>query len=86
MTLPLERARALRLAGELLRRMQACEEVPQALRADAARVLRHYPDGVELRLWAHSEWQRGGPMIWLAPEAPAEPIGHTIGRTRRARS
>ncbi len=85
MTLPIERARALRLASELPRRMQACEEIPQALRVDAARALRHYQDGLEQRLWAHSEWQRGSPMIWLAPEAAANPIGDGTVRTGRAR-
>lgn len=70
MTLPHERARALRMAAELLRKIQACDLVPEEFRFEAQTVLRHYPNAIELRMWAHSEVQRGGPMVWLAPEPP----------------
>jgi len=49
MTMPDERARALRWAGEFLREVQACEQIPKDLREQASRVLRHYPSGREIQ-------------------------------------
>ena len=85
MTLPIERARALRLAGELPRWMQVSEAAPLARRANAARILRYCLDGVELRLWAHRVFHFS-PLIWLAPEAPVKLIGNTTVRTEKERS
>ena len=41
MTMPSERARALRWAGEFLRDVLASREVPAALREQARAILRH---------------------------------------------
>lgn len=47
--MPNERARAFRLAGEILREMLARNDVPQDLRYQARVALRHYPDAVGLK-------------------------------------
>jgi len=47
--MPDERARALRWAGEFLREVQACEQIPKDLREQARRILRHYPSGREIQ-------------------------------------
>lgn len=49
MTMPDERARALRWAGEFLREVQVCEQIPKDLREQASRILRHYPSGREIQ-------------------------------------
>jgi hypothetical protein len=71
MTMPNERARALRLAGEILRKVLERDDVPGDLSYQAQVALRHYPDSVELkqmiididRLPTDGLNQR-----WLAPE------------------
>lgn len=44
MTMPDERARALRFAGEILREMRSRLDVPDDLRQQARFILRHYPE------------------------------------------
>lgn len=69
MTMPDERARALRFAGELLREMLTREDVPADLRQQARVALRHYPDKQQLQ-WMVDDASRpeGGSQCWLAPE------------------
>lgn len=49
MTTASERARALRVAGEILRKMLARDDVPEDLRYQARVALRHYPDSAGLK-------------------------------------
>lgn len=49
MTTASERARALRVAGEILRKMLARDDVPEDLRYQARVALRHYPDAAGLK-------------------------------------
>lgn len=66
MTMPDERARALRFAGEILREMLAREDVPEDLKHQAGNTLRHYPDPQQLE-WMIDEISRqpsNGPR-WL---------------------
>lgn len=49
MTTANERARALRLAGEILWEMLARDDVPEDLRHQARVALRHYPDSTGLK-------------------------------------
>ena len=44
MTMPQERARAMRWAYEILIELRRREDVPQDLRHQASMTLRHYPD------------------------------------------
>lgn len=72
MTMPVERTRALRQAGELLRALNRRPDIPEDIRLWAEGVLRHYPEEWQLRLMAQ-EWQRQEhPMLSqpaaLAPE------------------
>lgn len=57
MTTPVERTRAIRLAGELLQDLRKRQDVPEDIRARALGVLRHYPEEWQLRMMAE-EWQR----------------------------
>jgi hypothetical protein len=68
MTMPVERTRALRQAGELLRALNRRPDIPEYIRRWAEGVLRHYPEEWQLRLMAE-EWQRlGASAFGLAPE------------------
>lgn len=69
MTMPNERTRALRWAGEFLRKVSTSPEVSEALRQEAMHTLRHYPSTHEIQRAAHYAGIKpdmGGP--WLAPE------------------
>lgn len=71
MTMPDERARALRFAGEILREMRSRQDVPEDLKQQARVALRHYPEPADLlqmiqdvdRMPRHFLDQH-----WLAPE------------------
>jgi hypothetical protein len=65
MTIPMERTRALRWAGEFLRDMASSPEVSDALRQEAKRILRHYPSAQEIQ---HAAFTSGVQRPWLAPE------------------
>lgn len=76
MTMPVERTRALRQAGELLRALNRRPDIPEDIRRWAEGVLRHYPEEWQLRLMA-KEWQLQGHSMLsqpatLAPE-PDQP-------------
>lgn len=44
MTLPYERTRSLVQTGDFLRQLSRSQEIPDSLRNEAKRLLRHYPD------------------------------------------
>ncbi|MDH1427373.1 hypothetical protein N5J23_15865 [Comamonas aquatica] len=69
MTMPDERARALRFAGEILREMLTRQDVPEHLKRQAQATLRHYPDPLQLQ-WMIEEISRqsGDGPPWLAKE------------------
>lgn len=72
MTMPDERARALRFAGEMLREMLIRPDVPQDLRQQARATLRHYPTEAQLQ-WMVKDMARlpgESGRQWLAEEAP----------------
>ena len=70
MTMPHERTRALRWAGEFLREVMESPECPPALKHQAYMILRHYPEphsiAHEARYSVHA--RQGVP--WLGPEDP----------------
>lgn len=73
MTMPSERTRALRWAGEFLREvMGSPERFSEELRREAKVILRHYPMPSEIKDWAKSEQDRArlDPLGWgwLGPE------------------
>lgn len=78
MTTPHERTRALRQAGELLALLHGRPDVPEDLRKQAMRVLRHYPQEWAISLMAE-DWQSfGRESFGLAPDGrPNSPAdGH----------
>lgn len=71
MTMPDERARALRFAGELLRELLTHADVPESIKREARATLRHYPTPNDLKLMvsAVDRLSDSGPEIhWLKPE------------------
>jgi hypothetical protein len=67
MTMPAERTRALRWAGEFLRKLQRSDGIDPAMKREILVILRHYPSGAEIR--AHAEINpNAGADAWLAPE------------------
>lgn len=67
MTMPSERARALRKAGELLRVIQSTPDVDPKLRLRAESILRHYPTANDIKVWA-KDYGTGQLFTWLGPE------------------
>lgn len=53
MTMPDERMRALRFAGEVLQEMLTRDDVPADLKQQARVTLRHYPTGQQLHGFRH---------------------------------
>jgi hypothetical protein len=73
MTMPDERARALRFAGEMLREIQRNPDVPEAIRREARVTLRHYPSVLDLKSMIEDvdRLTRSSDGIhWLEPEKP----------------
>jgi hypothetical protein len=69
MTMPDERARALRFAGEILREKLSRQDVPEDLKRQAQATLRHYPNPLQLQ-WVVEEisLQPGDGPPWLTKE------------------
>lgn len=68
MTMPSERARALRWAGEILRDIQAGNiNNLDELKRQAKVILRHYPSALEIENQAKSD-SHAGMLSWLAPD------------------
>ncbi len=73
MTMPHERARALRFAGEMLRELQRNPDVPESIRQEARSTLRHYPGTLELKSMIEDVDRLTGSwdgIHWLEPEGP----------------
>lgn len=68
MTMPYERTRALRWAGEFLREVRRSEECPESLRRQAHVILRHYPDAWDIASQARQYDPQSSPFCWLGPE------------------
>jgi hypothetical protein len=76
MTMPDERARALRFAGEVLRDLLTNPDVPASVKQEARVTLRHYPSARDLKdmvqdvheLILNQSGQFGPGIHWLAPE------------------
>ena len=73
MTMPHERARALRFAGEMLREIQRNPDVPESIRQEARATLRHYPTPLDLKSMIEDVDRLTGAwdgIHWLEPEVP----------------
>ena len=53
MTMPVERTRSVIQTGDFLRELSRSQEIPEPIRAEAARLLRHFP---EPHLLFHAAW------------------------------
>jgi hypothetical protein len=67
MTMPAERTRALRWAGEFLRELQRSDKIDRAMKREIQMILRHFPSSAEIQARAgiHSHTRVD---VWLAPE------------------
>lgn len=71
MTMPCERTRALRWAGEFLREIQKSETATDEQKRTASVILRHYPSNNEIASKAKFSEKMPESFIsgsWLAPE------------------
>lgn len=71
MTMPDERSRALRFAGEILREMQSRPDVPEDLQQRAQFTLHHYPDPLYLNQMIQDVDHLPRKLLdqhWLTPE------------------
>jgi hypothetical protein len=68
MTMPSERARALRWAGEFLREAMEIPELPVDIKREIKAILRHYPTAAEIAHQAKFGSRPGGMVPWLSPE------------------
>lgn len=71
MTMPEQRARALRFAGEILREIGSRTDVPVDLQKQAQFILRHYPDSQDLKQMISDTHRLPRELLdqqWLAPE------------------
>ena len=79
MTTPAERTRALVQAGAFLKSLRADQSLPRPLRAEANRLLRHFPTVSDLRRMASHQVQ-GVESGSLTAEMIADWLrGHTLG-------
>lgn len=71
MTMPDERARALRWAGEFIRDLAAAGELSDERKREAQAILRHYPSAKEIAAQARAaDWKQKIVGPWLSPETP----------------
>jgi hypothetical protein len=69
MTMPNERTRALRWAGEFLREVSTSHEVSDVLKKEAVVILRHYPSALEIKHQAQYSADKTDIVgSWLEPE------------------
>jgi hypothetical protein len=70
MTMPDERTRALRWAGEFLLKVQRGDEFSTEIKREVKFILRHYPRDFEIKLQAELDAKRSRTVIdqWLGPE------------------
>lgn len=84
MTMPDERARALRFAGEILREMRSRLDVPDDLRQQARFILRHYPEPRDLERMIRDVDRMPREFLdqhWLAPEGVINTGTRSAGET-----
>jgi hypothetical protein len=67
MTMPAERTRALRWAGEILSELQQSDQIDDAVKRQIRVILRHFPTCAQIEAQAEVSAD-GGPSAWLAPE------------------
>lgn len=67
MTMPHERTRSLRWAGEFLEEVLRSDTCSEELKRQANVILRHYPDSAEIAHQAKFS-QDAGVFAWLGPE------------------
>lgn len=84
MTLPIERAWALRLGWEFLWALRSASNLTAAQHCTVGQILAHYPTPAEISAWAQSSAANTdhilGPVAWLEPEPPVpEPLWGTSG-------
>lgn len=75
MTMPVERARALRFAGEILREMRSRKDVPEDLKQQVRMTLRHYSEPADLLQMIQDVDRVPRDVLdqhWLAPEVRAQ--------------
>lgn len=73
MTMPFERTRALRWAGEFLREIRSRSDVPADLKRQVLSILRHYPEPRDIKSQARLDELRKDPLgAWLEPEPTTE--------------
>lgn len=83
MTMPDERARALRFAGEILREMRSRADVPEDLRQQAQFILRHYPEPRDLERMVLDVDRMPREFLeqhWLAPDDGLKPVATPVSR------
>lgn len=70
MTMPDERTRALRWAGEFLLKVQRVDEFSAEIKREVKFILRHYPRAYEIERQAIFDASRSRTVIdqWLGPE------------------
>lgn len=73
MTMPDERTRALRWAGEFLRKVQLGEEFSAEIKREVQYIMRHYPQDHEIKHQARMDAARSKTVgeQWLGPEDEA---------------
>lgn len=78
MTMPNERTRALRWAGEFIRELAASGEISEARKREAQVILRHYPSAAEIDAQTKiGAWERDFAGPWLSPEEAVKPPAAT---------
>ncbi|SDR87662.1 BPSL0761 family protein [Pseudomonas oryzae] len=65
MTMPSERTRAIIQTREFLVDLSRDQALPEAVRTEARRLLRHYPAADEVLLAGKMEEQRGDGLPWV---------------------
>ncbi len=65
MTMPSERTRAIIQTREFLVDLSRDQTLPEAVRTEARRLLRHYPAADEVLLAGKMEEQRGDGLPWV---------------------
>jgi hypothetical protein len=68
MTMPAERTRALRWAGEFMRELLQSDKIDPAMKREVQVILRHSPSGPEIQAQAQYDRNAAAIYLWLAPE------------------
>ena len=82
MTMAGERSRTVMLTGALLKNLGANQDLPDAIRIEAHRLLRHYPSVSDIELTATFVPANGGRWPQNPFDSPADPnwwLGYRFG-------